>query len=535
MSAMQIVTFLHRYSKRWFPELAFIATYLSFDEISYIAPLYGLNITPWNPDPALGLVFWLRFGRRAALPWFIALILGDLLVRGLPAGWPLTIAFSVWLTIGYGTMGEIMRRFFRSANIFDNRRQLLIWLAIVGIGTILNSLIYISLLYHAHLIPHGQWDTALPRFWIGDIVGMLVSMPLFWILAGEHGWRRLWSAVGRFETLGYIALAACVLLIVFKFTASTEYRHFYFLFLPIIWAAARQGLAGSAFMAFVLQIGIMCIIRWGGVSELTIFELQLLGAVLSSVGYFIGVVVDEQRQIADELKHTLRLAAAGEMAAALAHELNQPMTALSAYGKACELLLERGETGVVLKDAIHRMIVESGRASEVVRRLRDFFMTGSMQLEAIEAETIVSAITQQFVSQFQEQNVELVVAPIPAVSVIADRVQIELVLRNLLDNALDSVMAQPTGKRRVVLASDDMGGGRFRFSVEDSGSGVSEAIAARLFEPFVSTKSSGLGLGLVLSRAIVEAHGGNLWAEVGDHGIFRFILPLAETGEDVGK
>jgi C4-dicarboxylate-specific signal transduction histidine kinase len=223
------------------------------------------------------------------------------------------------------------------------------------------------------------------------------------------------------------------------------------------------------------------------------------------------------------------------MAAALAHELNQPMTALSAYGKACELLLERGETGVVLKDAIHRMIVESGRASEVVRRLRDFFMTGSMQLEAIEAETIVSAITQQFVSQFQEQNVELVVAPIPAVSVIADRVQIELVLRNLLDNALDSVMAQPTGKRRVVLASDDMGGGRFRFSVEDSGSGVSEAIAARLFEPFVSTKSSGLGLGLVLSRAIVEAHGGSLWAEVGDHGIFRFILPLAETGEDVGK
>lgn len=515
--------------------MAFIAAYLLFDWVSYIAPLYGLNITPWNPDPALGLVFWLRFGKRAALPWFIALILSELLVRGLPEGWLLTVAFSTWLLIGYGTMGEIMRRFFHSANIFDNRRHLLIWLAIVGIGTILNSLIYISLLYQVHLIPHGQWSTALFRFWIGDIVGMLVSMPLLWILAGEHGWRRLWSAAGRFETLGYIALAGCTLLIVFKFTVNTEYRHFYFLFLPIIWASARQGFVGSAFMAFVLQIGIMCIIQWGGVSELTIFELQLLGAVLASVGYFIGIVVDEQRQIADELKHTLRLAAAGEMAAALAHELNQPMTALSAYGKACELLLERGETGAVLKDAIHGMIVESGRASEVVRRLRDFFMTGAMQLAPIEAGIIVSAITQQFVRPFQEHGVELAIAPVPAVSVIADRLQIELVLRNLLDNALDSVIAQPAGKRRITLASDNLGGGRFRFSVEDSGSGVSEAIAARLFEPFVSTKSSGLGLGLVLSRAIVEAHGGNLWAEVGDRGIFRFILPLAEAGEEGGK
>ena len=288
-------------------------------------------------------------------------------------------------------------------------------------------------------------------------------------------------------------------------------------------------------MAFILQLAIICIVKWGGIAEITVFELQMLGAVLALVGFFIGIVVDEQRQVAEELKHTLRLAAAGEMAAALAHELNQPMTALSAYGKACELLLERGEMGDMLKDAIHRMIIESGRASDVVRRLRDFFLTGAMQLESIEAETIVSTITQQFISQFQEHGVQLVVAPVPAASVTADRLQIELVLRNLLDNALDSVVASSSDNRRITLTSDNLGSGRFRFTVEDSGAGVSAAIAARLFEPFVSSKSSGLGLGLVLSRAIVEAHGGSLWAEVGDHGIFRFILPLAESGEDGDK
>jgi two-component system sensor kinase FixL len=105
------------------------------------------------------------------------------------------------------------------------------------------------------------------------------------------------------------------------------------------------------------------------------------------------------------------------------------------------------------------------------------------------------------------------------------------VLRNLLANAFDSVLARPPGQRRIGLSVEPLGGGRLQLSVEDSGAGVSSALAARLFEPFVSSKSSGLGLGLVLSRTIVEAHGGSLWAEVGEHGVFRFVLPLAEAGD----
>jgi len=247
------------------------------------------------------------------------------------------------------------------------------------------------------------------------------------------------------------------------------------------------------------------------------------------VGFFIGIVVDELRKVADELKHTMRLAAAGEMAAALAHELNQPLTALSTYGKACEYLLERGESGDILKSAIGHMIVESGRAAEVVRRLRDFFRTGAMQLETIEVGVLIAGISRQFTPQFHEHGIELVVGQMPPLAVNADRLQMELVLRNLLANAQDSVLGVPRGLRRIDLSAERLGGGRLRLSVEDSGAGVSSTLAARLFEPFVSSKASGLGLGLVLSRAIVEAHGGTLWAEVGTHGMFRFILPLAGT------
>jgi C4-dicarboxylate-specific signal transduction histidine kinase len=235
------------------------------------------------------------------------------------------------------------------------------------------------------------------------------------------------------------------------------------------------------------------------------------------------------------LKQTLRLAAAGEMAAALAHELNQPLTALATYGKACEYLLERGEAGSseMLKSAIQRMIAESGRAAEVVRRLRDFFRTGAMKLEPVEAGQLVSGISQQFFSQLREQGVELQVREIPQLSVLADRLQLELVLRNLIANAIEAVQEQPAGARRITLSAEklDSQRGCLQLSVEDSGKGVSAALAARLFEPFVSSKASGLGLGLVLSRAIMEAHGGSLWAEVGDHGIFRMALPLARSGE----
>jgi signal transduction histidine kinase len=514
---------------------AFIALYLLFDWATYIDPLYGLNITPWNPDPALGLVFWLRHGRRAALPWFLALVGGDLLVRGMPAGMLVTLLSSLWLTVGYGLIGVALRRQFGGGGVFDNRDRLFRWVLIVALGTLVNDLVYISLLSAAGLIPAGKWGMAVLRFGIGDMVGVLVSMPLIWMLSTAPGRQRLRTIVWRAETVSYLALALFVLWMVFGTIATSEFKHFYFLFLPVIWAAFRQGLYGTALMVFALQAGIGALVKWNHAVDIAVPELQMLDAMLALVGFSIGIAVDELRKVAADLKQTLRLAAAGEMAAALAHELNQPLTALATYGKACEYLLERGETGSseMLKSAIQRMIAESGRAAEVVRRLRDFFRTGAMKLEPVEAGQLVSGISQQFFSQLREQGVELQVREIPQLSVLADRLQLELVLRNLIANAIEAVQEQPAGARRITLSAEklDSQRGCLQLSVEDSGKGVSAALAARLFEPFVSSKASGLGLGLVLSRAIMEAHGGSLWAEVGDHGIFRMALPLARSGE----
>ncbi|SHN42654.1 His Kinase A (phospho-acceptor) domain-containing protein [Duganella sacchari] len=512
---------------------AFIALYLLFDWATYIDPLYGLNITPWNPDPALGLVFWLIYGWRSALPWWLALVLGEVLVRGMPAGLVLTLLLSLWLVLGYGLIGVVLKRQFGNSGVFDSRNKLFQWLLIVVGGCLLNDVVYMSLLSLAGLIPPGQWAAVVLRFGIGDIVGVVVSMPLVWMLSSAPGRQRLRDTVWRYETLGYLTLAICVLFLVFGTIETSEFKHFYFLFLPVIWAASRQGLYGTALMVFVLQLGIGGLVKWNNAVNIEVPELQMLDAMLALVGFSLGIVVDELRQVSNDLKQSLRLAAAGEMAAALAHELNQPLTALGAYGKACEYLVERGEGGDMLKSAIQRMMAESSRAADVVRRLRDFFRTGAMKLEPVDAAQLVSNVSQQFFALLREHGVTLQVDEMPALSMLADRLQIELVLRNLLDNALDAVREQPDGARSIRVSAQQLDSKRLgkgsclQLTVEDSGKGVSTDLAARLFEPFVSSKASGLGLGLVLSRAIMEAHGGSLWAEVGDHGIFRLALPLA--------
>ncbi|WP_431478426.1 ATP-binding protein [Massilia eburnea] len=512
------------------PAAGFFTAYLLFDWITYVEPLLGLNITPWNPDTALGLVFWLVYGRRAALTWFAALVAGDVLVRGVPGGLAGTLLTAAWLTCGYGLLGEILRRALGGGTIFSSRTSFYRWLMIVAAGTMLNAVGHISLLAWLGLVPWGDWLRAVWRFGFGDMVGVVVSMPLLWKLVNPQDRARLREATWKPETVGYLALAIFVLWAVFGYIMTAEFKHFYFLFLPLIWAASRQGVHGAALVVFVLQLAIVALVRANHADNITVSELQMLDAVLALVGFFIGIVVDERRQVAEELKQTLRLAAAGEMAAALAHELNQPMTALAVYGKACEHLLARGDAGELLKNAIGQMINESARAAEVVRRLRDFFRTGAMQLESVAAATLQAGIVQQFRPQFAEHGVVVSIAEAPALAVQVDRLQVELVLRNLLANALDAVRMRPAGQRSISLTAENIGG-KLRFTVEDSGDGLTQQAAGRLFEPFVSTKASGMGLGLVLSRSIVEAHGGTLWAEVADHGIFRFILPALDSGE----
>lgn len=308
---------MHSRITHFFYWTVFVFAYIALDWASYLHALHGFNITPWNPSLALGLVCSLRYGRLTAIPWFIALLLGEIVVRGLPAPALATITLSATLVAGYSAIAEVLRRLVNTENVLPDQRNLLLWLAIVVVGTLATSSLYIALLLVFDLLPAGEGVVALVRFWVGDCVGIVVTMPFFWMLF-QHS-SRILDVLFRWETAAYEMLAVIMLWVAFGLGGSGEFQYFYLLFLPIVWAAARQGMAGASIAAFVLQAGIMTAVQRLNLVAVTAFELQMLGAVLAFVGLFIGVVIDEKQRISAELRQTLRLAAAGEMAGALAH------------------------------------------------------------------------------------------------------------------------------------------------------------------------------------------------------------------------
>lgn len=509
--------------------LGFVALYIALDTASFIHPLHGLNITPWNPALALGLVFLLRRGPAGRLPLIGTVVLSEWLIRGIPQSWWSSFVSALILAGGYVALGEYLRRRMAPASLLDDRASLLAWILPVAGGTLLISLLYLTSLQLLGLLPAGGWQAGVLRFWVGDAVGIVVAMPLFWWLSSALGRALLASSLMRWETLGYVALSLLVLWVAFEPGDGSGFKLFYLLFLPIVWASARQGMAGAIVSASLLQVEVIVAVQMLSYSAVTVAELQMLSLSMALIGFFIGSVVDEQRRTSNELRQTLRLAAAGEMAGALAHELNQPLTALAAYASACETLLERGEQGERLNAAIRGMLLESGRTGEVVRRLRDFFRTGATRLEAVRLPDVVEQAACHYREKAAAQRIDFDVGQVPEETLLADRLQLEVVLRNLLANAFEAVGQAGCARRTVSLSGDVLPGGRVSLTVEDSGAGLSAQAAASLFEPFRSSKSSGLGLGLVISRAIVETHGGSLRGEVADHGIFKIVLPTHDA------
>jgi signal transduction histidine kinase len=500
--------------------------YVVLDWASFIHPLHGLNITPWNPAPALGLVFLLRFGNRMVLPIFVAIVVAEAWVRGMTVSLLVLLVTAALLTFGYWAIATVIHRYLAEGAIFTERRGLLAWTTIVVVGTLATSALFVLTLALSGYVPSETLRYAAFKFWIGDGTGVIVTMPLIWMLLDADRRKQLMEVVAQTGFFIYLLLVCAALWLAFGLGAETSTRYFYALFLPIAWAAARHGLPGAVIAAALIQFGIIVAVQTQNIAAITVLEVQILAAVITLFGFFIGIVVDEKQRVSQELKQTLRLAAAGEMAGALAHELNQPLTALTAYGSACDQLLERGETGKTLRDALQNMIRESHRAAEVLRRLRDFFRTGTTHLEEFDVKDLLDSVTASFAPRAQREAVTVSLGDITACRLLGDRMQLEVVLRNLLANAFDAVASQSGGERRIGIAVAVEDETQVCICIEDSGAGFDEAHLSRLFEGFQSTKSSGLGLGLMISRAIAEAHGGKLRAEVGNHGIVKLSLPI---------
>ena len=273
----------------------------------------------------------------------------------------------------------------------------------------------------------------------------------------------------------------------------------------------------------------------------TTFPMHLTIGEMQSAGkpYFTGFVRDltEQQQtqarlqeLQSELVHVSRLSAMGEMASALAHELNQPLSAISNYMKGSRRLLA-GSTDAnapKIEAALDRAAEQAIRAGDIIRRLRNFVAREASEKRVESVSKLVEEAGALGLTGAREQGVLLRFHLDPACDlVLADRVQIQQVLVNLFRNALEA-MAPSTHRELIASntrAADDM----IEIAVSDTGAGFAGDALANLFQPFFTTKETGMGVGLSISRTIIETHGGRMWAETNGSGgaTFRFTLPAA--------
>jgi two-component system, LuxR family, sensor kinase FixL len=506
----------------------FAPCYIALDWASYIYPLGPFNITPWNPQPALAIV-WMMLTSLAQLPVvFCTIAAADLLVRHAPGGYVITLAAAALLATGYGAIAQALRSLVREAGL-HTARDLTLFAAVVLAGSGIVGAAFVGLLQLTGGLPAGTFAGGWLRFWLGDAVGVLVTAPLL-LAAADNDRRRALLALGRRAEAWAQAFAlAATLWLIFRGLGGDPAHHFYLLFLPLIWIAMRSGMNGAILATGIVQIGVVFGIHGDAAPNVPVLELQVLVSALTLTGLFLGVVVDERIRAERRLRESLRLAAAGEMAGAIAHEVNQPLTALTNYGRSAQMLLAGAEMPE-LEAIIRKILQETDRAAEVVRRLRDFFRAGTTRLERVPVADLLATVRRIGESAANGRAIAIdtcTEGALPALYI--DRLQVELILRNLLANAVDALAVAPGRPGRIQVEARRHDDGHVRIVVADNGPGIAPQARAQVFEPFVSGKPTGMGLGLAVSRAIAEAHGGSLDAVAASHGEFHLVLPCAQA------
>ncbi|GMB79369.1 oxygen sensor histidine kinase FixL [Shinella zoogloeoides] len=276
------------------------------------------------------------------------------------------------------------------------------------------------------------------------------------------------------------------------------------------------------------------------------FPMKLaVGEVRSGNGrFFTGFIRDltereeseaRLQEIQNELARLARLNELGEMASTLAHELNQPLAAIANYSQGCVRLLERmaEEPAAQMREALEDTARQSLRAGEIIHHLREFVTRGETDKASHDLRKLIEEAGALALVGSRELGIRSVFILSPNIKeVLVDRVQIQQVLINLMRNAIEAM--RDSERRELIVRTLPDGLDRVVIEVEDTGPGISDEIASRLFQPFVTSKASGMGIGLSISKRIVEAHRGDISARRNENGgtTFQFSLPVAGQGAD---
>lgn len=518
----------------WKVLLAFALCSLALDAVSNPQAILPLALAPWTPPIGLSLAFLLLYGSRYA-PWLIgATFLLGLPIYGKPDNWLAAVWAATLLMLGLLAISAWLNRGLKIDARLSSQRDLSWFLVAAVVCAWLDAGVHVFSRSPEAAPDVWAWGADLVNYWVGALIRLLVIAPLVLVHAERvgEGWRA-WRPSR--EMLLQAASIALALAVIFGLKYTDEFKFFYLLFLPLIWVAMRHGIRGATAALAFTHIGLNAILDWRGLHAVAVVEFQMLMLGLAITGLFLGLTVSARRGAEEklhrreaELHQAMRLAAAGEMTQAIAHELNQPLSALANYARASRAMLDAPEQHhELLADTLGKIDQEATRAGQVVRRLREFFRGGGLRKEPLSAAELIEEGLSPARRRADRAGIQVTVdihGDLPEFQ--ADRVQMGTVLHNLLVNAIEAIEAGEAKTRAIFITARRLDQNRLRFCVRDSGPGVTPEMRDRLFDSFATSKPEGMGLGLAISRTLVEAHAGELWLDNMRPTRFCFTLPI---------
>jgi two-component system sensor kinase FixL len=513
---------------------AYLAGYVFLDWVSFIHPLASFGITPWNPGTGLSFALVLLFGWRMIPYLLLAPILSDAVNLATPLPIGAALASAAAIGAGYAAASLFL---LRPALRFDPELRslrdllLLMLVAVVSAGLVASS--YVAVMIAAGLLPVADLVTATLHYWVGDVIGIVVVTPFTLIALTRRTMPRF-----SIEAVLQIGAVAAALALIFGLAEEQQFQLFYLLFLPVVWMAVRTGLEGVSFGILLTQLGLIAGVELFRDEPQDLVAFQVLMLILSGTGLVAGALVSESRRAERQLRlhreslaRVARLGNLGELAAAVAHEINQPLAAAGIYARLVNETLREGSADpTALAATAEKAAVQIERAAEVVRRLRALVRLDRSAQAPCNVERIIKETVALCRPALDQHHIGIRSSVDPRLPlVMADALQIGQTLLNLMRNAIDAVAETQRAGGMIAVEATLNAGGEVEVRVADNGPGFPADFADDPFLPLTSRKAEGLGIGLPLSRSIIEAHGGRMWLDRhAKGGDVHFTLPAAK-------
>lgn len=527
----------------------FAFLYVVMFQISNIFPTTDLRATPWNPEAGVvvaagALVGWaavpimfisnlsinLYDGAALTPKWLVLSSFANTLIFAGPA-----VLLRKWTTDLANPTTSIILRFIG-------------FVALITIAATIARMLIVAVAFNlspSFLFPY------LVTLTVGNLIGILTVTPLFYTGGTTVNW------LGYFRSFNfshYLTVAAIFLcsIGVFGLKQTDEFKFFYLVFIPVVAFSIRDGFRGAVFSILLSDVLMIIILLWRNFEASTATELQLLMISLSATGLILGATVSERKTVSEALLEShlrfqesqtallqaTRLSLASEMAAALAHELNQPLSAIRNFIRTVRRKLSQPRLNRLdLFTDIDAAVAQVDSASNLIKSTRDFIKRGDVTFAAVDIVQCLTFSLKLVDRELRSARINLTVTKANDVPlVLGNEQQIQQVLINLVRNSKEAILQAKSKQRSITITMNAASRvGALEISVSDSGPGVSDSVRENLFSPLKSSKGDGLGLGLSLCSSIIHSHGGEIWLESSliPGAKFVFTLPIYKRMEDI--